>query len=383
MSQTPTNQNESLVLIVDTSSSANSCWDETRLTAQRIYFLLAGSRPLTLFTLGNHTQVSPDTLEQTTPPGFTQKTSSCSLIAPIMESLTRQAQKHSLIVVGNGEIFDLQDWADAACVDGWLLVRTGEQSLQADSGTLPEIAPEQIRTVSTLLSYFNSFSRQPADDPEPADDRGSYQWQVDPSGYPLIRVDPLGSFVHLFPITKPQFERFMVSGKSQGYDDLWYTEILRLNPRASYRSEDIPLPEQLFMTGITTDEAAAFSKWMGRDYTLLSAEEWRKCHEWFATQPAICRPAALNDRLARDARATWAIIDDQCRYQRQRPTLRELSLMTGGILEWVVERPGRYCGLGEPALSEFQRKAFDPVHPLGPEPRRLKNLGFRLCARSF
>jgi hypothetical protein len=75
-------------------------------------------------------------------------------------------------------------------------------------------------------------------------------------------------------------------------------------------------------------------------------------------------------------------VEGQWLEERRQPSLQELSLMTQGILEWVIERPGRYCGLGEPATSKSQRKAGDPVRPLGPDPRRLKNLGFRLRTRS-
>jgi hypothetical protein len=169
--------------------------------------------------------------------------------------------------------------------------------------------------------------------------------------------------------------------RPQGLGDEWYSEILSLNPRASYRSQDILVRERLFMTGITTDEVMSFGRWLGRDYTLLSAEEWRICYEWFAGKPAPSAPLDLAERLARDALAIWNIVEGQWLEQRRQPNLQELSLMTHGILEWVIERPGRYCGLGEPSTSKYQRKADDPVRPLGPEPRRLRNLGFRLRAR--
>jgi hypothetical protein len=30
-------------------------------------------------------------------------------------------EKHSVIIIGNGEIFDLDDWTDNPQVDGWTL----------------------------------------------------------------------------------------------------------------------------------------------------------------------------------------------------------------------------------------------------------------------
>jgi hypothetical protein len=203
----------------------------------------------------------------------------------------------------------------------------------------------------------------------------TYRWSVDASGYPLILVEPLNSFVHLFPVTKPQFEKFIVSDKQHNFGDEWYEKNIRLSPRVSYCSQDMPVPEKLFMTGITTDEVVAFGRWLGREYRLLSKEEWIQCYNWFATQPAPSMPQELNGRLARDAQAIWRIIESQDRFHLRPPTLRELSYMTLGILEWVEERPGSYCALGDPASSEYQRQACDPVLP---RLRQLKNLGTRL-----
>lgn len=382
MLDTPRRHIESIALVIDISFSATSAWEKTRLTAQRIQLLWEGSTAVKLFMLGSRGELPSDTLKQTTPPRFGLNDEPCSLIAPIMEELRLGDQQHLVIVVGSGEIFDLPDWIGLSIVDGWLLVCTGDWSLQGESGRIREITPDQIRDQQTLLSYVTTIPQQQADRLcEAEDDEGSSQWAVDPSGYPLIWVDPLGSFVHLFPITKPQFERFMVSGDQKGLGDEWYSEILRISPRASYRSRDFPFPEHLFMTGITTDEASLFSRWLGRHYRLLTAEEWCLCYEWLESHSASSIPPGLTQRLSGDAKMIWTVIRDNRMEKRECPSLRELSLMTKGILEWVVERPGRYCGLGEPASNDYQRKACDPVHPLGAEPRRLKNLGFRLHTR--
>jgi hypothetical protein len=335
-----------------------------------------------LFTLGSTEQISTEKLDQPRPPGVNKQHQICSLIAPIMEKLVREEQKQRVMIVGSGEIFDLDDWTDDPRVEGWLLVRTDEQSLQGRTARLPEITPDEITdNADTLLSYFSRFTREPEEAPSHGDDSGAYEWKVDASGYPLIYVEPLDAFVQLFPVTKPQFEKFVAAVRRHDLDDEWYSEILSLNPRASYRSQDILARERLFMTGITTEEAASFSRWLGRDYTLLSAEEWRICYEWFAGKPAPAMPLDLPGGLSRDAQAIWEIIDGQWLERRRQSNLQQLSLMTQGILEWVIERPGRYCALGEPSTSKYQRKADDPVRPLGPEPRRLKNLGFRLCTR--
>src|ERR1043165_7969067 len=111
MSQPPPGQNEAneaFALIVDTSSSAAADLDEARQTAQRIYRLI-GAEQFKIFMLGSDTPIPSTALKQTTPPGVNQP-QPCSLIAPIMETLVREERKHSVIIVGDGEIFDLDDW---------------------------------------------------------------------------------------------------------------------------------------------------------------------------------------------------------------------------------------------------------------------------------
>ncbi|HEY9282206.1 MAG TPA: SUMF1/EgtB/PvdO family nonheme iron enzyme [Pyrinomonadaceae bacterium] len=383
MSKPTPEQNEAFALIIDTSSSAAADLDQARQTAQRIYRLI-GAEQFKIFMLGSATPISSTALKQTTPPGVNRQPQPCSLIAPIMETLVREEQKHSVIIVGSGEIFDLDDWTGDPRVEGWLLVYTsGEPSLQKPGGRIAEISAVQIGSdADTLLSYFSRPATRAPESPPAClglSDADAFRWRVDASGYPLVFVEPLDAYAQLFPVTKPQFERFVSSCERPEYDDGWYEEILTLNPRASYRSADVLTRERLFMTGVTPDEALAFGRWMGRDYALPTAEEWATCYKWFGGQAALSAPPDLCGRLSPDALSLWETIEGQWLEPRRRPTLRDLSLMTQGILEWVAERPSRYCGLGEPAASKLQRRAEDPVRPVGR--RRLRNLGFRLLTR--
>jgi hypothetical protein len=380
MSQTSIDQDDSIALIIDTSSSASAGFDAARQIAQVIHGLI-GSDQFKFFMLGSSTPVQPAVLRQAGPPGVTQQTQACSLISPIMEVLVRERQKHFVIIVGSGEIYDLEDWTDDPRVEGWLLVQTNNQSLQGPLGRISEIRSNQLMgDADTLLSYFSPPRFRPNETPVRNYDSGAYKWKIDATGYPLVYVEPLRAFIHLFPVTKPQFEKFLAVGWRTDFDDEWYSVILSLNPRASYRRADISDRKHLFMTGITTDEATIFSRWLGRDYALPSAEEWNICYEWFAEQPAPSPPPDITGRLSRDALALWEIIEGQWLEYRRGASLRELSLMTQGILEWVVERPGRHCGLGEPVASKYQRRANTPVHPIGAGTRH-KDFGFRLLAR--
>ena len=385
MSQPFPDQNEAFALIIDTSLSEVSQLENAWSMAESIYSLI-GAEHFKIFTLGNTTPIPPTALKQSRPLDINQQARPCSLIAPIMEVLVQQKQKHSVIIVGSGKIFDLDDWIGDPRIDGWLLVLIGTQSLQGLNRQITEIKAEQIASLETdmLLDYFTRLPPQTAETARRTDDLGTYKWKIDSSGYPLVFVEPLEAYVHLFPVTKQQFERFITSRRQGGMDDKWYEEIDALNPRVSYRSLDIHTPERLFMTGVSTDEAQSFSRWLGRHYSLLSADDWKKCYDWFKEQqdqPAPFLPLNLAERLSTDAVAIWDIIEAQLLDQHKQINLWNLSLMKQGILEWVIELPGTYYGLGDPATVKSMRKFSDPLRLLGAEPRRHKNLGFRLRTR--
>lgn len=382
MSQHPPEQGEAFSLIIDTSTSAAQYLDEARRIAQQIYDLIGAvaEEQFKLFMLGSTTPIPLTALRQIGPLSTGWQSRPCSLIAPIMETLTQDERKRSVIIIGNGEIFDLDDWTSNPNFDGWLLVCTGERSLQGRDGQVSEIIAEQAGgDADTLLSYFSRFPPKEAEPPRCSQNGGAYEWRVDATGYPLVFVEPLGAYVQLFPVTKPQFEKFISAGGRREYGDEWYEKILTLNPRASYRSPEVPAREQLFMTGVTPEEALAFGRWLGRDYALLTAQEWALCYKWFGEQTALPTPPDLCERLSSDALVIWQMVKEQWLEQDSQASLGQLSLMTQGILEWVVERTGRYCGLGEPASSKLHRRAEDPVRPIGQG--RLRNLGFRLRTR--
>jgi hypothetical protein len=382
MSQQPPEQNEAFAVIIDTSSSAALHLEEARRIAQLIHDMIGvvDEEQFKLFVIGSASPISLTSLRQIGLPNAARQSQPCSLIAPIMETLVREERKRSVIIIGDGEIFDLDDWTDHSSVDGWLLVRTGEKSLQSPDGRIAEITLEQIGgDADTLLSYLTRFP-QTETQAQPRSENGyEYQWRVDATGYPLVFVERVQAYVQLFPVTKPQFEKFISSGARREYGDEWYEQIIKLNPRASYRSPDVPAREQLFMTGLRPVESLAFARWMGRNYALLSTQEWIDCNEWLGEQTAPPVPPDLRDHLSRDALRIWEMIEEQCLERSREPNLRELSLMTQGILEWVIERSGRYCGLGDPASSKLQRKIDHPVYPIGQG--RLRNIGFRLCTR--
>jgi hypothetical protein len=367
-----------IALIVDASSSAEHSWDEAdsvRETADKIRLLLA-ERRVKVFALGNPAEIPLDAFKRMGRAGLIGVNfRRCSLIAPIMRQLEALQERHQIIVVGAGEIFDLDDWVDDPWAAGWLLVNTGEKPLQSALSKLPEISSDELGSPDSLQNCISASEPPQEQRPAPEFQKPSHQLrlEVDRTGYPLIFVEPLGVFTHLFPITKPQFERFIID-----YADEWYAAILRENPRASYRVQSLERIEPLLITAITVEDGLSFGKWLGREYSLFNAEEWHQCRNWFAAQVSVPDANELGSKLSNDAKAIWRLISDPYRYQGRPPTLAELSLMKGGILEWVVEREGRYCGLGEPESASELHRSTDHVQPIR---GRLRNLGLRLRTR--
>jgi hypothetical protein len=331
---------------------------------------------------GNPKPISLGSLDQSSPPDANQPQLPCSLVAPIMEQLLNEPKTHSVIIVGNGEVFDLDDWTSDPRFNGWLLVCAGDDTLKKPTNRVAEIKAGQLDgDGDTLRERFTRFTHHVESRSSGSVEVGNFTWQVDNTGYPLIYVDPLEMYVHLFPVTKPQFERFIASGRKIKSDDQWYADVLASNPRVSYRSEDVIEREQLLTTGVTTDDALTFGRWLGRGYRLLTAAEWCECREWFGEKSACSVPPDLATRISDDALAIWNWIENEWLEQSDQINLQQLSLMQQGILEWVIDLPGTYYAVGDPRSAKSLRTVYDPVRPLGIEASSLRNLGFRLAKR--
>ncbi len=198
----------------------------------------------------------------------------------------------------------------------------------------------------------------------------------DRAGFPLVHVPDRGVFIHLLPVTKLQFECFLAEPK--GFDDPWYEEVLAANPRASVRGWDDEAREQLFLTGVTPEEASAFARWLGPEWSLPSLDLWR--HVYRALARTAFRPGHLDvwsrpptDGLA--SRLIRQLVSDVAP-----ATLLDVSLMSGGVMEWVRDEEG-FGAIGVPRphfaqiLSDPLRSP--PLRPIHPD-ARLPYLGFRL-----
>jgi hypothetical protein len=204
------------------------------------------------------------------------------------------------------------------------------------------------------------------------------QWSSDRCGYPVLELPSARLAVHLLPVVKQQFERFLAEPGSFG--DGWYEEILTISPRVPL-SESSPDPfELLLLGGIQPNEVAPFANWFGSGFDLPTAEEWRLVDEDLAAIQVTETEIQLlqaDSALHPTARRILGWLIESHRPQ----TWGELALFRGGLLEWVRTGPAQYGALGVPR-PEFQAMIVNPqrdspVRPVDPS-KRYRFFGFRL-----
>lgn len=366
----------SVALVVDGSESARPYWIDIRsLTLElgsaffdltsKVYLLSDGEAQ----TLTSLADIKPDLAARFMP--------ACSLIAPVLRELVeREQQIDALILIGNGQVFDLSDWLGHPTVNRWILVCIGPDSLIPKSERrIDELTTDLPTAVYDRLSVETTKEVRYTRRVKSANLVGD-RWQVDRTGFPLVRVDPLHAYLHLFPIAKVQFEQFLSSGTSSSWGDELYSELLGLNPRISYRALDQTKYEQLFLTGIRPEESKEFSSWLGDNYSLPEDRDWLACYDWLAKHPITDIPAGISD----EAIAIWEIITEL----RTPTNLLDLSLMSEGIKEWVriAGKSDKHGGLGRPTarFSTLHRNSRQ-LTSINTSETRLPAYGFRLFKR--
>jgi hypothetical protein len=367
MSFTRITSSSRVSIILDASESAISCWAETRHAALDIITRFEQGRVLDLYLLGSGERPSENFLEPLQPPLVNGKVPQ-SFVGPVLERVIKEHPLSSVILIGNGVVFDLDDWLGDPFLESWLLIRSGQELLHGDIQNVQQITVNDITRLTNLFDRFQSFSLPTVSQSQRIFTHG-YQWRIDKTGYPLLWIEPLQSYVSLFPVTKPQFERYLAAALPAGCNDEWYAEIMKGNPRLSFRSNDQSRYEGLFLTGLTVAEAPLFGDWLDDNARLLSVDEWHTCYRWLGQQPVTSSTADLHALLSRDARAIWKIIESECKPT----TMQELSLFRGGVMEWVIDISKNAIGLGDPRLnsgfSRRLRQVFDVVKPIVSRPR--------------
>lgn len=207
---------------------------------------------------------------------------------------------------------------------------------------------------------------------------GVTQFSFDRTGFPLVRLEQEALEVHVLPVTKVQFERFLAEPNEFG--DHWYAPLLDLNPRTPFRQFAPSDREKVFLTGILPHEALAFARWLGPKFDLPTVNQWRAIYhalkELRLKEPG--RPAGDSARQQTPCEHVLG----QCRSQLDTRTLFDLSLMSGGLLEWSRSTAG-WVGLGSPRPAFF-KCLYDPltdeIRP-SDQNERVAYFGFRLVRR--
>lgn len=143
------NQGEDLILILDASESAAPQRGAIiRLCLQTLAALPADVR-VRVYFLGNSKPYSAHNLAAQAPVWFTDNSLRASLISPVLEALSPQ-EDVALVVVGDGLIYDLDDWRDSPFWQRLRLVNLGA-SLQSADAKLPELTAPTAQALRQSL----------------------------------------------------------------------------------------------------------------------------------------------------------------------------------------------------------------------------------------
>lgn len=201
----------------------------------------------------------------------------------------------------------------------------------------------------------------------------------DKTGFPLIEIKKMNLFVHALPVTKIQFEKFISDSNTTDFTDLWYENILKSNPRGSYRKFTDKNYWNLFMTGIYPEEADKFAEYLGRDYRIPTIGEWREIYRYFNEDFRPVNSAVLLSEVKTDK--ILSILEGIKKLLGK--DLFSMTLMRKGIAEWVKEKDERYVGIGK-VDPNFWPNALDPMYDVikpigeGEKRERIDYIGCRL-----
>ena len=109
---------------------------------------------------------------------------------------------------------------------------------------------------------------------------GQFTIEFDRDGFPLVRHLEWSFSISLLPVSKYQFERFMVEsgGSALGFTESWYRSYLFSNPRSSWRNW-AGKPWELFLTGFKPEMTNAFLRYLGKGYRLPTLQERLMLHD--------------------------------------------------------------------------------------------------------
>jgi hypothetical protein len=218
----------------------------------------------------------------------------------------------------------------------------------------------------------------------------NYQFELDCTGFPMVKCEEIDAFVHWIPVTKVQLEYFLCDTTKARYDETWYKDIREVNPRVSPKLLNERNYWHLFATGIKPSEAQDYAAWCGEEYQLPTLEEWNLIYKSFTAKPAIESPFTGMEMHERPRQLTQKLEDflkRQGKLSQRERKLGDQMLLRNGVMEWVqcYQREQEWAGMGLPpsvwhAVIRLPESG-QPETPKQPEVTRLYYYGIRLIKR--
>ncbi|NMC84433.1 MAG: hypothetical protein GYA58_04020 [Anaerolineaceae bacterium] len=208
---------------------------------------------------------------------------------------------------------------------------------------------------------------------------------LDNVGFPMIWIEPINAYIHCFPITKIQFEYFLVECVEEGAIR-WYENALKLNGRITPFKINPGNFWKLFFTGIKPGEAEIYTSYCGENYDIPTSEEWITAYHYLANLPHqsdIFLNLPLQHRCAIVCEKLLEVISKL--NSATHLSLADEMLFNNGIMEWTkFYNEGRmmWAGVGKANLN-FQmniKSSTDIELPVKPN-SRMRHYGFRLLYR--
>jgi hypothetical protein len=371
------------MLLVDVSDSALSCWSETKKATFELADLLGPDYEVQLSILGQSQSLARAAFESLGNPASFRH-NSCTLVGPQIYHAVSDGTFYSLVaVIGSGLIFDLLDWLSNAGVANWLLVQTGDEPLAKEEWQVPTLhyATQPLSMVHQLLLQNSPSPTISSSQLRASWGQSNYNWRPDKIGYPMVWVPEIEAYVHLFSVTKVQFEQYLSQSGNSEQGDEWYSQLLELNPRGSATNHQFEQYEQMLLCGLMPQEAQAYARWNGPNYSLMTDKEWIAAYHRFDQ----VKSDSLPDGLLHPAVRQLANI---IQHMPSINSLMDLSLMQSGCLDWVEkpDNPNRkFAALGKtrPHFSSLRlRSPLDLFYATGNQPR-LPYIGVRLKMREY
>ena len=174
---------------------------------------------------------------------------------------------------------------------------------------------------------------------------------LDPFGFPMVKSEKRKFYIHLLPVTRYQFERFICSSGKTGYGDSWYDIIESLNHRVSPAKIDSTNYEGAFISGITPTEAMDFISLMGENFDLPTVEEWREAYRFLEKETGSVKnfSVSLSEGIAAKVMKSITKLPG---------SFFDKTFMNNCLVEWVRDGKG-FAGLGSPRPT-FHENAYNP-----------------------